>query len=195
PPRPRPRGRTDNKMPVQRKSFAPRSRARRMGAPLLAAAATCTLLLAGCSSGDADLNNFIRHVKTEPGGRVEPLPEVKPYEAFTYSDQNLRSPFVPSMGVTNTVRPDAHRVREFLEQYSLDTLRMVGTLTLGGSHYGLVLATDGRVHRVIVGNHMGQNDGTINEITASKISLTEIVPDGLGGYVERPASLALTSPQ
>lgn len=170
-------------------------RARGATAPLLVVAGACVALLAGCSSGDADLNSFIKRVKAEPGGRVEPLPEIKPYEAFTYSDQSMRSPFVPTIGGANTVRPDAHRVREFLEQYSLDTLRMVGTLTLGGSHYGLVLAADGRVHRVIVGNHMGQNDGTINEISASKISLTEIVPDGLGGYVERPASLALTSPQ
>jgi type IV pilus assembly protein PilP len=175
------------------------SRARRapvVGAPLvLAAGAACALLLAGCSSGDSDLNSFIKRVKAEPGGRVEPLPEIKPYDAFTYSDQNLRSPFVPTMGGANSIRPDAHRVREFLEQYSLDTLKMVGTLTLGGSHYGLVLASDGRVHRVVIGNHMGQNDGTITDISASKISLTEIVPDGLGGYVERPAALALTSPQ
>jgi len=169
--------------------------ARAAGTPLLlAAGAACALLLAGCSSGDADLNNFIRHVKAEPGGRVEPLPEIKPYEAFTYSDQNMRSPFVPTTSGANAVRPDAHRAREFLEQYSLDTLKMVGTLTLGGSHYGLVLATDGRVHRVVIGNHMGQNDGTITQINASRISLTEIVPDGLGGYVERPAALALTSP-
>jgi type IV pilus assembly protein PilP len=185
-------------MPVLRKTFRPALpralRARAAGAPLLLAAAVAgALLLAGCSGGDSDLNSYIRRVKAEPGGRVEPLPEIKPYEAFTYSDQSLRSPFVPSMGGANTVRPDAHRVREFLEQYSLDTLKMVGTLTLGGSHYGLVLATDGRVHRVVVGNHMGQNDGTITEITASKISLTEIVPDGLGGYVERPAALALMS--
>jgi len=160
---------------------------------LLALAMFCAVLLAGCSGGDADLNAYIKRVKAEPGGRVEPLPEIKPYEAFTYADQNQRSPFVPTMAGANSVRPDAHRVREFLEQYSLDTLKMVGTLNLDGSHYGLVLASDGRVHRVVIGNHMGQNDGTITDISASKISLTEIVPDGLGGYVQRPAGLALTS--
>ncbi len=176
------------------KSNRPASRLRGSVTPwLLAAAVICASALGGCSSGDSDLNSFIRRVKAEPGGRVEPLPEIKPYEAYTYSDQNLRSPFVPSMGGANTVRPDAHRTREFLEQYSLDTLKMVGTLTEDGSHYGLVLATDGRVHRVVVGNHMGQNDGTVTDITGSKIALTEIVPDGLGGYVERPAALALTS--
>ena len=50
---------------------------------------------------------------------------------------------------------------------------------------------DGLVHRVITGNHIGQTDGKITEITPSKISVVEIVPDGLGGYIERPAALAL----
>lgn len=150
-----------------------------------------TLLTAGCSGGDSDLNAFIRQVKASPGGRVDPLPAVQPYMAFTYADQLLRAPFVANSGGPGGVRPDDSRPREFLEQYPLDTLKMVGTLTLGSVHYGLVLAKDGRVHRVTVGNHMGQNDGAINEITAAKIALTEIVPDGLGGYLQRPASLAL----
>ncbi len=148
--------------------------------------------MAGCSGRDADLDSFIHATKGSAGGRVEPLPEVKPYQAFTYAAQGMRSPFVPGgSGVASSVRPDVHRPREFLEQYALDTLKMVGTLNLSGRYYGLVLARDGRVHRVTTGEHMGQNDGTITEVTPTKIGLTEIIPDGLGGYVERPAALGL----
>ncbi len=68
---------------------------------------------------------------------------------------------------------------------------MVGTLNLGGSHYGLVQTKDGRVHRVVVGEHIGTNDGKITTISPSKIALVEIIPDGLGGYIERPAALGL----
>ena len=89
------------------------------------------------------------------------------------------------------MRPDAKRSREFLEQFSLDTLKMVGTLRLGGSMYGLVQTKDGLVHRVALGEHLGQSEGKITDITPSKISLIEIVPDSLGGYMERPAALAL----
>jgi type IV pilus assembly protein PilP len=84
------------------------------------------------------------------------------------------------------------RNREFLEQFSLDTLKMVGTLKLGGNYYGLVQTKDNLVHRVVVGNYVGQADGRITEITPSKITVIEIVPDGLGGYIERPAALGLT---
>ncbi len=148
-------------------------------------------LLTACSGRDSDLDRFIAATKKEPGGRVEPLPEVKPYEAYTYAAQGLRSPFVPGGGGHAGVRPASHRNREFLEQYSLDTLKMVGTLNLGGKHYGLVQTKDGRVHRVVLGEHMGTNDGKITDITGSKIALIEIIPDGLGGYIERPAALAL----
>jgi type IV pilus assembly protein PilP len=150
--------------------------------------------LAACTSADDELDRFITDTRNQPGGRVEPLPEVKPYQTFAYSASSLRSPFVPGgaggPGAAG-VRPDVKRNREFLEQFSLDTLKMVGTLRLTGTHYGLVQTKDGLVHRVVPGNHMGQADGRITEITPAKISLVEIVPDGLGGYIERPAALAL----
>jgi len=159
----------------------------------MAVATLCAAVLAGCSGRDADLASFIEATKKEPGGRVEPLPEVKPYDSYVYSSSALRSPFVPggSHGAANGPRPESDRNREFLEQFSLDTLKMVGTLKLNGQNYGLVRVADGRVQRVLVGNHLGQNDGRITEIVANKISLIELVPDGLGGYIERPAALAL----
>ena len=151
--------------------------------------------LSACSGADGDLARFVEDTKKEPGGRVEPLPEIKPYETYAYAASDLRSPFLPSSpgsgaGI-NGVRPDSKRNREFLEQFSLDTLKMVGTLKLGGRVYGLVRTKDGLVHRVSSGNYLGQADGKITDITPSKISLVEIVPDGLGGYMERPAGLAL----
>ena len=150
--------------------------------------------LAGCSGRDADLERFIEATKKEPGGRVEPLPEIKPYDTYSYASASMRSPFVPGGSGSSSapgIRPESRRNREFLEQFSLDTLRMVGTLKLAGQNYGLVQVKDGRVQRVLIGSHIGQNEGKITEITPSKITLTEIVPDGLGGYMERPASLAL----
>jgi type IV pilus assembly protein PilP len=165
----------------------------RLACLTLASAAYAALV--ACSSADDELTRFIEDTKKEPGGRVEPLPEIKPYETFVYAASDLRSPFLPSSPGSGAgqagVRPDQKRNREFLEQYSLDTLKMVGTLRLGGSIYGLVQTKDGLVHRVTTGNHIGQAEGKITEISPSKISVIEIVPDSLGGYMERPAALAL----
>jgi type IV pilus assembly protein PilP len=169
--------------------------AKRRMRPLVAIALGAAVLLAGCSSRDSDLDNFLSQVRQEQPGGVQPLPEVKPYDSFTYQAQTLRSPFVPGGSGSSSaqgVRPDSRRNREYLEQFALDSLKMVGTLNVGGKTYGLVQSKDGLVHRVLPGNYIGQNDGHVASIAPSKISITEIVPDGLGGYMERPAALSLS---
>jgi len=154
------------------------------------------LVAGGCSGGQSDLQTWIDATKKKPGGRIQPLPEVKPYETYVYAAANLRSPFQPqgpSSANGQNLRPSSRRNREFLEGFSLDTLRMVGTFKVGGNFYGLVQSKDGLVHKVQPGNYLGQNDGKVTEITGGRISLVEIIPDGLGGYIERPASLALAN--
>ena len=162
----------------------------------IALAAAVLVTVAGCSNDADELRAQIAEIKSRPGGRIEPLPEVKPYETFAYPSADQRSPFEPGVAASlagpNSIRPDVSRPREFLEQFSLDTLRMVGTLRLSGRTYGLVQTRDGLVHRVLPGNHLGQSDGRITTIEEGKISLVEIVPDGMGGFIERPAALALS---
>ena len=157
----------------------------------------CALaLLGGCGDNLDELQGQVDEIKSAPGTGIEPLPEVKPYETFDYQAAQQRSPFEPGMSANanapNAVRPDSNRPREFLEQFSLDTLRMVGTVKLKGRLFGLVQTRDGLVHRVLPGHHLGQADGRVTDIEEGKISLIEIVPDGMGGFIERPAALALS---
>ena len=162
----------------------------------IVAVALAGLILGGCSGSESELQKWIETTKKKPGGRIQPLPDVKPYETFTYSVTSMRSPFQPQGPNAlngNTLRVNTRRNREFLEGFSLDTLKMVGTFKVGSNFYGLVQSKDGLVHKVQPGNYMGQNDGKVTEITGGRISLVEIVPDGLGGYIERPASLALAN--
>ena len=162
------------------------------------------ILLAGvgltaCGGDMDDLDQYINEVKARPGGRIEPLPEITPYEVFTYvaDADGLRSPFVPDSPqaaagpAAGGTRPDPDRSREFLEQFPLDTLRMVGTLELAGTNYGLIQTSDGLIHRVVPGNYMGQNDGRIVAVNDSEIELIEIISDGIGGYLEREAAVGL----
>jgi hypothetical protein len=67
---------------------------------------------AGCSRGMSDLEAYIAEVKARPGGRIEPLPEIRTYETFAYEAGDARSPFVPDIagaGRADGVRPDADR--------------------------------------------------------------------------------------
>lgn len=160
-------------------------------------------LMAACGSNETrDLHQFVEQVRERQNTRIEPLPEFKPYETFLYQAESLRSPFMPSAGGApddilgepkdNGIQPDANRPREALESFPLDTLRMVGTLKQNGESWGLVQTDDGTIHRIQPGNYLGQNHGKIVNITEYEIALLEIVPDGLGGWIERQASLALS---
>lgn len=175
----------------------------------LAVAILAGSMLGGCVSKDmTDLENYASEVLSRKSGRIEPLPEIKPYERYLYraADAGARDPFEPFYDE----RPErvAARVddaqqqryrqeiefrnREELENHDLDSLRMVGTLQNEQDLWGIVLDRTGTVHRVKVGNYLGRNVGKIINIGEDRIDLREIIADGQGGYEERQAALALT---
>jgi len=148
---------------------------------------------AGCGSND-DLDEYINDVKARPGGRIEPLPQIKPYEMFAYEAQGLRSPFMPDSPKGRAAagpRPEANRPKEYLEQFPLDTLKMVGTLQRDNTRYALLQTQDGLVHRVVAGNYVGQNDGRVLSVADGEIQVEELVPDGIGGFYKRSAAIGL----
>ncbi|HEX5340601.1 MAG TPA: pilus assembly protein PilP [Gammaproteobacteria bacterium] len=170
-------------------------------AHLLPALAASMLVLAGCGDRMNDLRQYADQVKARKGGYVEPLPQVKPFEVYSYSDQNKRSPFDPQLQSLNNpnqngnaksgIHPDFNRNREYLEQFPLDALKMLGTLTEDRTLWALIRDGDGIVHRVKTGNYMGQNFGKIISIDDSGLTLHEIVPDGQGGWTERTTNVPL----
>ena len=158
--------------------------------------ALLVLGLSACGGNMDDLLEYVDEVKARPGGRIEPLPQIKPYQTFTYAAESLRSPFVPdrraaASGAASGPRPDTSRAKEYLEQFPLDTLAMVGLLERGGQTYGLVQTGDGLVHRVLPGNFVGQNEGRIVSISEAEIEIEELVPDGIGGFFKRSAAISL----
>jgi type IV pilus assembly protein PilP len=159
--------------------------------------------LSACGDRMGDLRQYTNEVKARKGGHIDPLPQIKPFEVYTYADQDARSPFTQATQTmtasnvnrgtsTNGVHPDFTRNHEYLEQFPLDGLKMVGTLTVNGALYGLVKDSDNILHRVSVGNYMGQNYGKIISITDSDIKLHEMVPDGQGGWSERVTDVTLS---
>jgi type IV pilus assembly protein PilP len=158
--------------------------------------ALLSIFVVACGGDMSDLKEYIAEVKQRPGGRIEPLPQIKPYETFRYRADNQRSPFVPDQREAKSGKPKGptpieNRNKEYLEQFPLDTLAMVGTLAREGKTYGLVQTADGLVHRVVPGNYVGQNDGRIVAIDDSGIQVEELVPDGIGGFFKRTAEIGI----
>jgi type IV pilus assembly protein PilP len=162
-----------------------------------------TGLLAACGgSTTEDLQTYVEDVKAQQHPHIDPLPEFVPYETHLYQASGDRDPFTPPVysapksevvkAGSSGIAPDFNRAREPLESEPLDSLRMVGTLERNGNSWALVRMSDSTIHRVKPGNYVGQNYGKIISINESEVDVTEIVPDGLGGWMERQASLALS---
>ncbi|MBB5209312.1 pilus assembly protein PilP [Chiayiivirga flava] len=154
------------------------------------------LVLAGCSSGRADLERWVADKKAEPPLPLEPLPVMKQFETFEYAAQDLRDPFsMPTeeqeTQAGSSLRPDPERRKEPLEAFPLDGLDMVGTLGEGDSLLALVMDPDRVIHRVTVGNYMGQSDGRVTGVFEDRIELVELESDGASGWIERRATVAL----
>jgi len=145
--------------------------------------------------GDApNLEEWIANVKAKPAPPLDPLPVMQQFETFEYAAQGLRDPFSDAFTSEDNgsgPRPDSHRRKQTLEQFPLDSLDMVGTIGRGGTVIGLVVAPDKVVYRVQPGVYIGQNDGRVTAVHEDRIELVELVPDGAGGWLERPASVAL----
>ena len=164
-------------------------------------AAVVPMLTACGGGGFADLDAFMAEKRARPGGIIAPIPTFKAYEAFAYSATTLRSPFdrpievreITQLQAISTIKPDNDRAKEFLEQFTFDSLRMVGSLERGGDEWTLIRDPEGGVHRVSVGNFLGRNHGKVVEMTDSYIAVVEIVSDGTEeGWVERPRTIELS---
>ena len=159
-------------------------------------------MMTGCANRDfSDLDAFMQEKRARPGGIIAPIPTFKAYEAFAYSATQLRSPFdrpievreITQLQAISSIKPDDDRPKEFLEQFTFDSLAMVGTLERGEQEWTLIRDPEGGIHRVSLGNYLGRNHGKIVEMTDSYVAVVEIVSDGTeGGWVERPRTIELS---
>lgn len=160
-----------------------------------------TKMLNGLRGDNSDLEQYIQQVMARPGGGIAPIPSIEPHEPYIYPG-HTRSPFdstviarplesVPE-GLPGIVDIDFDRPREPLEQYPLDSLRMVGTLEREGVRHALIRTPDRVIHMVRPGNHLGQNFGEIIDISDRDIFLREVVPDAFGGWEKRDNEIALS---
>lgn len=162
------------------------------------------LALAACGGEQhSDLRQFVKDSDNLPRGRIPPLPEARPYEAFNYEAFDLLDPFKPrkieppkpSRVAGGIQPPDPNRRKEPLEAYPLENLKMVGTLSQKKDVYALVKTPDNNLFRVRSGNFIGQNFGRITDVSEAAIKLKELVQDSGGDWKEEERTLLLQDEQ
>ncbi len=166
-----------------------------------AAVLSLALVLASCGGNEEldDLRKFTRDAFKDVAPKVDALPQIEPYEIFLYSGESFTEPFL----ALNLRRTEAvverqseevfqpERRRQVLEQFPLDSLKMLGTMNRDGKFWVLVGAPDGGIHTVTTGDHLGFQSGKIIGITEQEVAIREVVKGASGDWEERGASLKL----
>jgi type IV pilus assembly protein PilP len=154
------------------------------------------LALAACGGeSHQDLRAWMQDQGKGVKGKLDPLPQVKPYEPFTYNAFDLPDPFKPrkiepAKGGSK-LAPDLNRRKEPLESFPLESLQMVGTLQRGKNTYALVRTTDKDIYQIRIGNYLGQNFGVVVQISEGEVQVRELVQDGAGDWTERSSTIQL----
>ncbi|WP_249976889.1 pilus assembly protein PilP [Vreelandella olivaria] len=167
-------------------------------------AAVCSsVVLLGCSDTNLEqLDATLAEIRRAPGGKapmmIAPLPDP---QSLDYQYGGMRSPFLAPDSVpgneiqgpqeTSLLAPDQQRMPEPLEHFQLQSLRLVGTLSMGGQRVALIASPDGNVSSVREGNYLGSNYGQIIRITPQEITIVERILSQQQGWQERQAALSI----
>jgi type IV pilus assembly protein PilP len=172
----------------------------RTGGMRHAVAVLAAAMLSACGADEhGDLREELHQLTKDVRGKVDPLPQVKPYEAVPYTAEAEVDPFRPERidvakaGIAtagSTLAPDPNRPKEPLEAFPLESIQMLGTITQNRQTFALVKAGP-NLYRVKKGNYLGQNFGVITAIDEAQIELKELVQDAGGEWTERATALQL----
>ena len=154
------------------------------------------LWLSACGGeSHQDLRAWMAEQGKGARGKLDPLPQIKPYEPFAYNAFDLPDPFKPrkiepTKGASK-LAPDLTRRKEPLEAFPLESLTMVGTLEKNKTVYALVRTPERDVYQIRAGNYVGQNYGVVTGIVENEVKLRELVQDGAGDWTERSSTQQL----
>jgi len=132
-------------------------------------------LLAGCEGDEPeDVRAWMNESAKDLKGRVPPLPEIKALPAISYEPGEIIPPFSTEKlfaeetraanagrnGGRQAINQDAYP----LARVPLETVRLIGTMTLGKQVLAVMSAGSDAPRRVKVGEYVGQNGGRILSI-------------------------------
>lgn len=96
--------------------------------------------------------------------------------AQQYQAQSQRNPFEhPKAGA----RPKSFHPNAILTNHSVNSLKLIGTITQGNRIWAMVVTPKGDMIRITVGNRVGNNYALVTQITENKVKF-RVNPDGKG---------------
>jgi type IV pilus assembly protein PilP len=155
---------------------------------------TLLIALGACKElPQEDIKNWINANQKNVTSRKISSEEQEIFQVFIYQANDRIDPFdskkiallstdYPSAG--NNISPDVQRTRETLEQYAIDSLRMVGTLRKAGKIIALI-QIENFFYQVHVGSYLGQDMGRVIKISEDAMQVEETTQDAGGEWRKR----------
>lgn len=158
------------------------------------------LLLTACDEqANSALKQWIEQTRRDMKPQVQALPQAETFPSFQYraadradpfDTKKLAAGFGDGMLAGEGLQPDRQRSREPLENYPLESLKMVGSIRRSKQVMGLI-DVDKVIHQVRQGSHLGQNYGKVVAIEDEAILIDEMVQDANGSWLMRRAQIVL----
>lgn len=174
--------------------------------PTIVLMMTGSVFLNACHTPQVnDLEAFIVALQSTPAAATEPPPELPEstqlLTQMPYHGEQYRSPF--EAGLTQLERnsnrglaceqPDLPRYHHGLENFTLDQLTFIGTLTTAKrSDIALVISEDERLHRVAEGDYIGASYGRVIALERTKLTIREWVRSADGCWQQADVELHLS---
>ncbi len=164
-----------------------------------------TLSLSNCSNGNT-IENINAFLARKPNNDVLQLSKkLVPINIVIDAHTELkykRNPFVAFVpvnnpSITNNLKllsihhPDINHIKENLENYPLNTLKVIGTLLYQTELWALIKTSDNMIYRVKKNDYIGTNNGKILLVTLKQITIQELFQDQSGAWHPQQTSMTL----
>ena len=158
-----------------------------------------SVLLVGCSDApDNDLRAWMSDIRRQSHPVPVEVPPGPVLEEFHYQASGRLDPFDITKISASLIadpniaglQPDTRRLREPLESFPLDSLRLVGSIRRQGQVVALVEA-EKIIHQVHLGSHLGPDMGKVIAISEGAIEIEEVVQVVGKTWAKRRARLVL----
>lgn len=160
---------------------------------------TAAGLLAGCGADMDELQQWMEQQRRDARATIAPLVPPKKFLPQAYESAGIDPFSAQKLSVAikqeatqpnSLLTAEMNRRREPLENYPLDSMAMVGSLTRDNRRFAL-LRVDNLLYQIKPGDYLGQNFGRVTKINETEITLREVVQDAAGEWIERTSTLQL----
>ncbi len=129
------------------------------------------LILSACGDKQKSdqAQHYVKQIKQEAASKKQVKPTLPVIKKERYQQIRSRSPFEQSY----TKKQKQAHPDTILNNYSLESLKLIGILIKSGKKWAIITTPDGKIVKVTKGSRVGSHHNLVTKITNSQILFVE----------------------